>query len=325
VLGICWFTTVFSLWHSIRHYKPRNRGLVNRAWGFARSVPFRFQLLLPLALVVPAYQALAAWEWAYSPLNVVGDRIAIFAGGYGPSLLIIIIQWIFGFVNPNEDRELIRQRRLRGDEIDRELGLVRKPAWWRRAMGDDGAGEGMRDRIARQVREIGGGRATARKIDATVGGVAADRERQLERTGREGGAIEMDEMRRTDSGRPMLGQTVSSASSVDGARRPVPGVSPYGGKSDRRRSERTMSAAATVLFPSAEADAAAAARRAALLEDGPPPYTDAEAGRGRTRGGGLGANGGGMGRPGTSERSNSAETTNSITRPAQQVRSMLDV
>jgi hypothetical protein len=330
-LVVCWATIAFSLWHSIRHYKPRNRGVVNRSFGLLRFTPLRFQLLLPLALIITAYQALVAWEWAYSPLNVTGDRAAIFAGGYTPALLIVVLQVAFGFANPNEDRELLRQRRARGDAVDRELGIVHKPAWWRRAatVGGDGDGEhgseGMRDRIARHVRELGGGRATARKIDATISGVAAQREREAAREVA-GPHIEMDEMRRTEDETHLRRQASSSAStaaaSVPGwQRQPSDGsvstTTPYGGKSDRRRTERTMAFAAGLLFPTAEGGAA-----------GPPPYAQD---RGRTRevgggGGGIGGSeAGGAERPGTAGRSNSAETTNSITRPPQQIRSMLDV
>ncbi len=63
----------------------------------------------------------------------------------------------------------MRQRRERGTEHDRELGIVRKPAWWRRINGDvPASGMRMRDRIARNVRELGGGRATARNIDLAI-------------------------------------------------------------------------------------------------------------------------------------------------------------
>jgi hypothetical protein len=90
---------------------------------------------------------------------------------------------------------------------------------------------------------------------------------------------------------------------------------PYEGKSERRRHERNMQAAAGLLFPN-NLEAERARREAELALDGPPPppYTDSSSERGRN------AN-----RPGSTGRSNSADTTNSITAAPQQVRSMLDI
>lgn len=130
-LVACWLITGFSLWHSIKHYCPRNRGVINRITGFFKYIPIRFMILFPLVAIVPAFQVLVAFEFAYSPLNVDGLHAAIYAGGYAPTLLVIMVQIIWAFTTPNEDTELKRQRRARGQEIDRELGIVARPAWWR--------------------------------------------------------------------------------------------------------------------------------------------------------------------------------------------------
>lgn len=135
LLLMCWLTIVYYLRHAIKHYKERNRGIFNRAIGFVKFTPYRFMLILPLALSVVAYQALSAWEFQYSVMDITGDNVATFVGGYVPALLILFVQIIAGFLNPNEDRELIRQRRIRGAQADHELGVVRKPAWWRRVNG----------------------------------------------------------------------------------------------------------------------------------------------------------------------------------------------
>ncbi|OAA59766.1 hypothetical protein SPI_05964 [Niveomyces insectorum RCEF 264] len=193
MLLVAWVVTVVSLRHSIQHYMPRNRGVFNRLVGLFRGVPLRFALLLPLSLAMIAYQALCAWKFEWSVLNVTGDRLAIYLGGYAPSLLILLVQLLYGWLAPNEDRELIRQRRVRGAETDRELGIVQKPAWWRRVNGDFiPEGGSMRDRIARNVREIGGGTATTRNID-----------RALETRAREAAeaeALEMNALGRTGGG-----------------------------------------------------------------------------------------------------------------------------
>lgn len=160
-LVVCWLTTVFSLRHSIKHYCPRNRGILNRAAGFVRYTPLRFMLIIPLAAVIPVYQALVAWHFAWSPLNADGLEAAIYPGAFTPALLIVFIQGFFGILLPNEDLELQRQRRIRGQELDRELGIVHKPAWWRRVNGEYiSANESMRDRLARNVREIHGNKPT---------------------------------------------------------------------------------------------------------------------------------------------------------------------
>jgi len=304
VLFVCWLTTCVSLRHSIKHYQPRNRGLFNRAIGVVRYTPLRFLLILPLSLSMVAYQALCAWEFQWSPLNLDGEHLPVFLGGYGPSLLVLMVQIAAGAVNPNEDKELIRQRRVRGVEADRELGLVRKPAWWRRINGEWPAGGRVRDRIARNVREIGGGRATGGNIDRAIETRANEAEAAAEAAPRPGEALEMNDMHRTESGTSRPGAASASR----------PSVAPYGGKSDRRRSERTVQAAAGVLFPNSPG--ASADRRAELMMDGPPPpYNDR--GRGRDARAQL--------QPPTVERSESRETSVSINAPPQQIRSMLDV
>ncbi|KAK6834698.1 hypothetical protein PG987_009392 [Apiospora arundinis] len=246
-LLICWFTIGTSMWHSIRHYEPRNRGMFNRAIGFLGYMPFRFVLLLPLALAVVAYQGLCAWEFWLSPQKVDTNVIAMYVGGYVPTLLILWIQIISGFLRPNEDKNLIQQRRERGDAADRELGIVNKPAWWRRVNGDMPV-QGMRDRLMRNVREVGGGAATARNVElaaetrareADQAQATADRERAAGTT--TAAPIEMNEIRRANS----------IASSVRTSTAPPPYEPMYHGKNENRRSERAMQVAAGLLFPNA--------------------------------------------------------------------------
>lgn len=265
-----WIVTVGSLRHSIRNYLPRNRGIVNRMVGFAAATPPRFVLLLFFSLAMIAYQALSAWEFEWSPLKVKGNRAAIYLGGYAPSLLILVVQILYGWISPNEDRELIRQRRVRGVETDRDLGLVKKPAWWRRLNPDFTTGtQSMRDRIARNVNEIGGGRATARNIDASIANQASELEAQQNSAGQ---GLEMNSLARTASN-----ATARSGYGV--------AAESYGGKSDRRRTEHTLAVAAGMLFPAENSSPSAAERRQELMLDGPPPpynpTPNAQAGRGR--------------------------------------------
>ncbi|KAI0878204.1 hypothetical protein GGS24DRAFT_13143 [Hypoxylon argillaceum] len=226
LLFISWLTIVVSLWHSVRHYEARNRGWLNRVIGFLRYVPYRFMLMIPLALVVVAYQALAAWEFNYSPLKKDTNLIAMYVGGYVPALLLIIILCVSGFLRPNEDKELIRQRRVRGAELDRELGIRLKPAWWRRVRGEVGTGDAVRDQLYRNVREVGG---------TQVQHVAEQRATNAEATPGTTNAFEMSSIHRTPS--------VASRTA------PPPYVP--SGRSDQRRADQTVQVVASLLFPNA--------------------------------------------------------------------------
>src|SRR5687768_10202317 len=148
-LFICWLTIVFSLRHSVKHYKPRNRGIFNRGLGFIRSVPLRLALIIVLCLGTIAYQEFIAWDYDMSVVKATGPVAIIYGWGYGPSLLIMIVQIAYGWASPNEDRELSRQRRERGETLDRELGIVHKPAWWKRVRGDHLLT--YKDKLTRQV------------------------------------------------------------------------------------------------------------------------------------------------------------------------------
>lgn len=291
MLVICFCTIFVSLWHSIRHYEPRNRGWWDQAIGFVGYMPFRFVLELPLLLALVAYQILCSFHFRLSPLDAEDTNLAaMYVGGYLPTLLILIIQIIDGFVRDNEDRELIRQRRERGDQINRELGITAKPAWWRRINGQFRS-DNMADQVLRNVQEVGGGRPTARQVEHLAEMRAAEPDPEVTGPGRSGNIIEMNEMRRANS----------VASSARGA--PPPPYTPYSGKSDQRKNDQAMQAAAALLFPNAAPPTAVESRGRNPAEE----QTQVSQ------------------RPGTSERSRSAASGASLTGPPQQVRSMLDI
>lgn len=305
-LFVAWLTIVFSLRHSINHYKDRSGGIFRRAVGFTRAIPLRFYLIIPLTLAQIAYQAFIAWVWTYSVARKDGPVAVIYGWGYGPSILIILVQVIYGFASPNEDKDLIRQRRVRGDMVDRELGIVKRPAWWRRVRGEHL--HTLRDKIAMNVNEIGGGRATGRRVED-----AAERDAREENLAAANNDIEMYPVARPkkeNQENPRADR--AGVSVIQHQRQFLP--TPYEGKSERRRLERNIQLAAGLLFPNNQEEERVR-REAELALDGPPPppYTDrSERGRNSNR-------------PGSTGRSNSAETTNSITSPPQQVRSMLDI
>jgi len=308
-LVVAWLTIVFSLHHSIKHYKPRHRGVFNRAVGFLRYVPFRFWLILPLSAATIAYQGFISWEFDYSIVKYNGNIPVIYCWGFLPSLLILYIQYFYGFFTPNEDKELVRLRRERGEMLDRELGLVNKPAWWRRVRGDHLLT--FKDKLVRNVNEVGGGRGTGRRVE---GDAERDLREEALAAARDDDGFEMGHMHRPldAANNPRVDRPGAPSISSNASR--LSYVQPYTGKNDRRRHERNMQAAASVLFPNNLAEERAR-REAQLGLDGPapPPYTDGQ-GRGRA-----------TGRPGSTGRSNSTETTNSITAPPQQIKSMLDI
>ena len=308
VLVVAWATTLFSLRHSVRHYKPKHRGLFNRALGFMRAVPLRFVIIVPAALALIAYQALISFVFDFSLMKAANFNLpAIFAWGYGPSLIIIYVQLIYGYTNPNEDKELIRQRRLRGESVDRELGITKKPAWWSLVRGDHlKRNMAMRDRIGGNVKEVGGGRGVGRRVEDDL-----ERHARLEAEGAAAGddGIELERLRR-NSNNPHYDRPSARTPSQ---RFEAPTSGFYIGKNERRHAERIMQTAAGTLFPS-DAATQRARRAAELMEDGPspPPYTDERTHRSTDR-------------PGSAHRSNSASTTNSTNAPPQQIRSMLDL
>ncbi|KAJ4164055.1 hypothetical protein LMH87_005745 [Akanthomyces muscarius] len=221
----------------------------------------------------------------------------------------MLVQIIYGYVSPNEDKDLIRQRRERGEVIDRELGLVKKPAWWRRVRGEHEE-LSFRERIFRNVKEVGGERGIGRREEDEM--ERHIRQEALRMAVDDG--IELPNMPQRQSQNPRedragVRDIISSQPNSDTT--PLPR---YEGKSQRRQTERVVQSAAGVLFPNNEAEAARARREAELFEDGPPPaYTDPARGRHTSE------------RPDSAHRQNSTSTTNSVSAPPQQVRSMLDV
>lgn len=100
-----------------------------------------------------------------SPLNQEGDPAYIYGLGWAPIAAILIVHEVAGYVLPNEDRELIRQRRIRGQEIDAEMGYTKKPHWWRLLHGEQNMS--VSEALAKRAREVGGrlvGSMTAEQV-----------------------------------------------------------------------------------------------------------------------------------------------------------------
>lgn len=161
-----WCTICYSLRHSIHHYKPRNRGLFNRLFGFLRYCPTKFLLTIPLLLIKILYATASAFVWDLSPLKANGNFGWMYGLGHAPALLILIIFEIWGYLEPNEDRALMTQRAQRERTSDGELGIVKKPSWWSKLAGDRYLSNDAR--LKALTTEVGGGRATGRNIEEAI-------------------------------------------------------------------------------------------------------------------------------------------------------------
>jgi hypothetical protein len=156
----------FSLHHSLKHYKPRNAGLMGRINGFCRDCPTKIFLSLLVLAVRLGYGIASAWEWNMSILKYNVNPAWPFGLGYGTTIVIIIIFEVAGWVEENEDKKLIEQRRQRGRSTDAELGITRKPNWWRKLHSDAYLSD--EQRLRNLTREVGGGRPTTNRISANV-------------------------------------------------------------------------------------------------------------------------------------------------------------
>jgi hypothetical protein len=160
-----WLTTTFSLWHSIKHYKPRNRGFFNRAVGFIGYLPPTLLLTLSLSLVMIGYEAACALNFSISPLKVDTNLGLMYGLGWGPTAMIIVVQEVHGYLAPNDDKELIRQRRIRGTAADQEMGMTKKPHWWSRVNTDQ---KPLDVQDSGNVSEVGGRRPRARNLEWNI-------------------------------------------------------------------------------------------------------------------------------------------------------------
>ncbi|KAF2738301.1 hypothetical protein EJ04DRAFT_509713 [Polyplosphaeria fusca] len=160
------FVICFSLLHSMKWYKPRASGLWNKVNWFCHYCPTKFFISLVLLAIRIGYGIASAWFW---DLSIFQDDVVIgwpFGLGYGPILLIMFVFAIAGFVEQNEDKVIISQRRERGAIDDARLGITKKPNWWDRNWAsryqtDD-------ERLRNMTGEVGGGRPTTRRVSESI-------------------------------------------------------------------------------------------------------------------------------------------------------------
>lgn len=163
---VAWCVTCYSLQQSIHYYKPKNTGLWNSFGGFWRSCPAKFKLTVPLLFVPVTYAIVSSFVWTVSPLKYDADAGWIYGLGHVPVLLIIAIFQVYGYLELNEDRALLKMRAERGRSLDAELGLSKKPNWWRQLAGDHDLT--TEQRLKALTTEIGGATATATNIGRMI-------------------------------------------------------------------------------------------------------------------------------------------------------------
>ena len=114
------------------------------------------------------YAAASSFLWELNLGKLSNNEGWLYGLGYGPIVLTLLVNEIFGVLDPNEDRALIRQRVERGHTIDAEIGYPRhsKPWWWDGGMGFHHSSP--EQRLKDITTEIGGGRATGRNLERQV-------------------------------------------------------------------------------------------------------------------------------------------------------------
>jgi hypothetical protein len=136
IMAVAYAIIVYDLKHNLHYYRPHTGGVLTGIKSTVVNMPLK--LLLPILIlgVRVGYGIACAWIWELSILKYDGNPVWPYAFGYAPSVLIMVVLIIAGMVEENEDRVLIKQRTARGRAADAEMGITRKPAWWRKTAAD---------------------------------------------------------------------------------------------------------------------------------------------------------------------------------------------
>ncbi|KAF4305806.1 hypothetical protein GTA08_BOTSDO06709 [Botryosphaeria dothidea] len=135
---ISWIVIIVSLRHSLHYYRPKpsSGGIMARIESFCTYCPTKLFLALVILAIRLAYALASVWIWEVSLLKYDVEPGWPYGLGYGTTILLLILFNVFGYIDENEDRLIIEQRRDRGQAADAELGVTKKPSWWRKAHGD---------------------------------------------------------------------------------------------------------------------------------------------------------------------------------------------
>jgi len=131
LLGIAWFVIWYCVYHNIHYYRNGNKVKL-----LFTSFPLRYTVCLLISGVFVGYIAAISWIWNISIMKYDAPEVWPYALGYTPCVLVLYILNFYGFAEQNEDKQLIQQRIARGQAVDSELGLTKKPNWWSKSRGD---------------------------------------------------------------------------------------------------------------------------------------------------------------------------------------------
>ncbi|OJD15628.1 hypothetical protein AJ78_04120 [Emergomyces pasteurianus Ep9510] len=173
IAAVCLGIICYSLGHSVYRYKERPANRLHLMKFYLSSAPLKFILCIILTGFRVGFGIASAFIWDISPVKYDGNAGWLYGLGYAPPLLILVVLNIWGYIDPNEDKALIEERRERGRTMDAELGIEagkRKPAWWRRLHPDfqNVSGSDPNSRLKALTTEIGGGRPTQKNMERYI-------------------------------------------------------------------------------------------------------------------------------------------------------------
>ncbi|EEQ85720.1 hypothetical protein, variant [Blastomyces dermatitidis ER-3] len=168
--AVCLVIICYSLGHSVYRYKERPVNRSSLITFYLTSAPLKFIICIILTGLRVGFGVASTFSWDISPVKYDGNAGWLYGLGYAPALLVLVVLNIWGYIDPNEDKYLIEQRRERGRAADAELGIEagkRKPAWWRRLHPDfqHVSGNDPNARLKALTTEIGGGRPTQKNLE----------------------------------------------------------------------------------------------------------------------------------------------------------------
>ncbi|ODH13857.1 hypothetical protein ACO22_06845 [Paracoccidioides brasiliensis] len=173
IAAVCLVIICYSLGHSIYRYKERPTNRLRSMTYSISSAPPKFIICILLIGIRVGFGIASAFSWDISPIRYDGNVGWLYGLGYAPALLILAVLNFWGYIDPNEDKALINQRRERGRAADIELGIEaskRKPDWWRRLRPDFQhiSGGDPNARLRALTTEIGGGKPTQQNVERYV-------------------------------------------------------------------------------------------------------------------------------------------------------------
>jgi hypothetical protein len=206
---------IYALRHNMHYYKPHPKGIWAAITNFCHYCPTKLFLTIIIVGIRLAYGVVMAWEWETSIFKFDSNPAWFYGLGYAPTLLVIVIFNIAGYVDDNEDQAIMEQRRQRGRAADAEIGIVKRPNWWKkgRALDDEG-------RLRDLMDEVGGGRPTANRISTNVELMNIPRHEGVT-SGLPGTGALRDRSRSRPRDDPFRDQSVSSDGSHEGLRPPL--------------------------------------------------------------------------------------------------------